>query len=188
MIRESKQALRKQMTLKRENLDSNLKKVYDQWICEQLLKIILKQNYQKIHAFLSIGSEINIFPLIKLLLEQQIQVTCPQTLGKRQLRHLVLSSLEAIETGKYGTQYPTGRLEYSGPQDLIIVPGLAFDRNCFRLGYGGGYYDAFLKNQPNAYKIGIAYPFQIVAEVPKETHDQQLNQILCKEDWETLNP
>ncbi len=99
-ISESKQALRKIMAQKRDNLAQATKKIYDQWICDSLLDIIQTQTYQRVHTYLPMGSEINLFPLIEELLNQQIQISCPKTLGKRQLEHLILHSLSEVETGK----------------------------------------------------------------------------------------
>jgi 5,10-methenyltetrahydrofolate synthetase len=66
-------------------------------------------------------------------------------------------------------------------EDFVVVPGLAFDRNRYRLGYGGGYYDNFLMTQPKAQKVGIFYPFQEVVQVPKEAHDVQLDEMVVGE-------
>ena len=63
---------------------------------------------------------------------------------------------------------------------MIIVPGLAFDAQNYRLGYGGGYYDNFIVNHAQAKKIGIFYPFQKVEKVPVEAHDFPLDKILAQ--------
>lgn len=52
--------------------------------------------------------------------------------------------------------------------DMILVPGLAYDADGYRIGYGGGYYDSFMIQHPNTIKIGVFYPFQEVACVPRE--------------------
>jgi 5-formyltetrahydrofolate cyclo-ligase len=57
---------------------------------------------------------------------------------------------------------------------------LAFDAANYRLGYGGGYYDGFLRQHPEAYKLGICYPFQKVKQVPLEAHDVRLDAVLAK--------
>jgi 5-formyltetrahydrofolate cyclo-ligase len=62
--------------------------------------------------------------------------------------------------------------------DLIIVPGVAFDRQGFRLGYGGGYYDRFLVRASRAVRIGVAYPEQLVETVWPEGHDQKLHMLV----------
>jgi 5-formyltetrahydrofolate cyclo-ligase len=175
-----KKELRQQMLIKRANLTASFKLDYDLWICQQLEKIITTKNYQTIHAYLPMGKEINITPLIVNLLSKNITVITPKTLPNRKLENRILTNLNAIEKGVFGTTHPSNIEEYKGEIDLIIVPGLAFDNNNYRLGYGGGYYDNFLVKHPEAVKIGIFYPNQQVDKVPTETHDLQLDEILIK--------
>ncbi len=179
-ILEQKKNLRQQMLIKRANLNPTFKAAYDLWICEQLEKIITTKNYQTIHAYLPMGKEIGITPLLEKLLDKNITVVTPKTLPKRKLENRVLTSLTDIEKGVFGTTHPANPTEYKGDFDLVIIPGLAYDTNNYRLGYGGGYYDNFLVNHPEAYKIGIFYPEQLVAKVPIETHDIKLDEILIK--------
>ena len=112
------------------------------------------------------------------MLTKNIKVITPKTLPKRQLENLELHALNELEKGVFGTSHPANSEIYSGNYDLIIVPGLAFDNQNYRLGYGGGYYDTFLEQHPNAFKVGIFYPFQKVSTVPKEKHDVCLDTIL----------
>lgn len=67
---------------------------------------------------------------------------------------------------------------YDGPIDLIVVPGMAFDRQGHRLGRGKGYYDRFLIKYPEVKTIGICFNFQMLDEVPAEPHDQLINEII----------
>ncbi len=177
-ITEQKKQLRQQMHSKRAELNQSYKQEYDKWICEALLKIIKENKFKTIHCYLPMGTEIDIFPLIEILLKEKLTVVTPKTLTKRRLKHLVLKSLDELEEGVYGTQYPTGDNEFLGQYDLIIVPGLAFDASNYRLGYGGGYYDNFMVEYPDARKIGICYPFQQVDKIPVEAHDLQLDDVL----------
>ena len=64
--------------------------------------------------------------------------------------------------------------------DLILVPGVAFDRELNRLGRGKGYYDKILK-QTKAYKIGVCFDFQVLEQVPTEEHDIRMEKIICSE-------
>ncbi|MFR8600866.1 MAG: 5-formyltetrahydrofolate cyclo-ligase, partial [Clostridioides difficile] len=65
--------------------------------------------------------------------------------------------------------------------DVVIVPAVAYDIHCYRLGYGGGFYDRFLENlRKDAITIGIAFDFQIFDSIPKETHDAQLDYIVTE--------
>ncbi|MGB0882851.1 MAG: 5-formyltetrahydrofolate cyclo-ligase [Vicingaceae bacterium] len=175
-----KKELRTKMLQERAQLDLGFKTEYDSWICEQLEELIIKNNFKIVHAYLPMGKEINITPLLEKLLSNNITVVTPKTLPKRQLENRVLTSLDTIEKGVFGTTHPSNPKEYKGTFDLIIIPGLAFDNNNFRLGYGGGYYDNFLVNHPEALKVGIFYPHQKVEKVPTESHDLQLDEILCQ--------
>ncbi|MFK7933981.1 MAG: 5-formyltetrahydrofolate cyclo-ligase [Saprospiraceae bacterium] len=174
----SKPLLRQHFSTSRKNLPLTQKEQFDQSICTQLFKLIEKENCRVVHTYLPVRSEINLFPLIEQLLKEKITVVCPKTLKNRQLEHLELYDLNNLETGLFKTQHPAEGKIYQGKYDLIIVPGLAFTTEGYRLGYGGGYYDTFLKDHPNALKIGAAYPFQLVEKLPVEEHDIQLNIII----------
>ncbi|MFT5762360.1 MAG: 5-formyltetrahydrofolate cyclo-ligase [Polaribacter sp.] len=180
-VLEQKDALRKEMYKKRARNKSDFKKKYDLWICSQLEQLVKEKNVKTVHAYLPMGTEIDIRPFIQKALKQNIKIISPKTLPKRQLENLELHSLETIGKGVFGTSHPANSTIYSGDYDLIIVPGLAFDNQNFRLGYGGGYYDTFLEQHPTTFKIGIFYPFQEVTSVPKEAHDVSLDTVLVQE-------
>ena len=132
-----------------------------------------------IHTFLSMGSEVYILPLIEKLLEDGKIVICPKTLPKRRLENRKLASLNELEEGVFGTKHPSNPEEYKGEIDLFLVPGVAFDVNNNRLGYGGGYYDTLLAEYPQSLKWAICFPEQIVEQVPAETHDKKMDKIFC---------
>lgn len=180
---EEKKKLRIEMHKKRANISSAQKKLYDQKICNRLEELILQQKAKVVHAYLPMGKEIDISPLLSLLLMKGITVVTPKTLKNRKLQNLVLTSLTEVEQGVFGTTHPAKSVEYTGGFDFIIVPGLAFDSNNYRLGYGGGYYDNFLVNHPNAQKVGIFYPVQQVDIVPTEPHDVKLDTIISLENF-----
>ena len=182
-IIDRKKILRKDMLLKRSKLLNPAKKKYDEWICNTFWNIIKTHQFKKVHCYLPMGTEIDITPLINNMLHDGITVVTPKTLTKRRLQHLVLASLNELEQGLFGTQYPANGMEFLGTYDLIIVPGLSFNSLNYRLGYGGGYYDNFMEQHPNSKKIGICYPFQFVEKIPLEAHDLQLDEILVDLDF-----
>lgn len=67
---------------------------------------------------------------------------------------------------------------YTGALDLIVVPGMAFDRQGHRLGRGKGFYDRFLVKYPNVKTMGICFDFQLLDEIPAEPHDQLIGEII----------
>lgn len=86
---------------------------------------------------------------------------------------------------KAGEQFGIG--EPTGPEftelekvDLIIVPGVAFDRKRNRMGRGRGFYDRLLKSTPNAFKVGVGFDFQLVDEVPVEPFDVAMDRVIVE--------
>lgn len=180
MISELKSSLRKEMLIKRAQFSINKKIVYDNWVVDQLINRVVLLKPKVVHVYLPMGKEIDIFPLIQYFLDNKITVVSPKTLPNRKLENRILRDLSDLEKGVFGTSHPKNPHIYKGQIDFIIIPGLAFDNNNYRLGYGGGYYDNFLKNFPNAHKVGIFYPFQKVEVVPREEHDVKLDEVICK--------
>lgn len=176
-ITSAKKQLRSQMLSQRNSLNPDWKNKYDTLCCSYIYERIHKRGATSVHSYIPMGSEINILALLNQLLEDGIQIVTPKTLKNRQLEHLILDDLSELESGLFNTQHPNSKQIYTGSYDLILVPGLAFDYNSYRLGYGGGYYDNFLKNHPDSWTIGLAYPFQYLKEVPRESHDIQLKEI-----------
>lgn len=86
-----------------------------------------------------------------------------------------------LRIGAYGIEEPvrTPFTDYAAI-DLAVIPGVAFDSRGNRLGRGKGYYDRLLPHMPTTYKIGICFPFQLVKEVPAETSDIRMDEIVTQ--------
>lgn len=87
---------------------------------------------------------------------------------------------ESLSQGAFGILEPTGALYPESDYDkidLAIIPGMAFDSYCNRLGRGKGYYDRLLPRLTNAYKIGVCFPFQRLENIPSEPHDCKVNEV-----------
>lgn len=174
-----KHILRERMKEQRKMLSSEQKQIFDKMICEKLHDLIIEKGAKVVHSFIPMSDEINILPIIKNLLHNEVKVVCPKAMKNRVMQNLVLRSIDNLENGVYGTQHPANSNEYTGDYDIILVPGLAFDNQMNRLGYGAGYYDKFLNRQSNAIKIGVCYPFQLLDRIPVEQHDVVLDEIVC---------
>lgn len=173
-----KKRLRQQVLKQRAKLDSQARLGFDQNLYEQCCQIIKAQNPKRVHIYLSLEGEVNTQKIIEYCWQNEITVVVPETLKRGQLRHRLLEVGAEMEYGSLNCRWPKNGAEYLGPYDLIICPGLAFTALGARLGYGGGYYDRFLQNQKEALKIALAYPFQVLADLPKEKHDIMLDRIL----------
>lgn len=99
---------------------------------------------------------------------------------------LVLRQYTGPECLKAGEQFGIG--EPTGPVftdmekvEMIVVPGVAFDKRGNRMGRGRGFYDRLLKRTPNAYKVGVAFDFQMVESVPVEPFDVAMDEVIFDE-------
>jgi len=67
--------------------------------------------------------------------------------------------------------------------DLVIVPGVVFDKNLNRIGFGKGYYDKILNRlKPSAKKVALAHDFQVLEDIPAEEHDVKMDMIITEKN------
>lgn len=173
-----KENLRHQMLTSRKQMSPKEKRRLDYDICERLKTIVIRKATKVIHVYLPIKGEVDITPFINWSLKKDIKIICPKVLPKRQLENLVFTGFNNIEVGPFQTIHPSGNIIYNGQIDLIVLPGLAFDKNLNRLGYGGGYYDRFLLKQMESLKVAVLYDFQIHESIPVEGHDVKVDVLL----------
>jgi 5-formyltetrahydrofolate cyclo-ligase len=126
--------------------------------------------------------EVNTFPLLAEALKAGKRVLCPRVdRSEHRLRLFELRSLDSdLEPGILGIPEPRrGCAEVEPNQvDWALVPGLAFDRRCYRLGRGAGHYDRLLPRlRPKAARWALAFDCQLFPELPIEPHDAQLDGI-----------
>lgn len=96
------------------------------------------------------------------------------------IRPCLFDSHAHLQRGPYGVYEPTQkRFVRLDELDLVVVPGVAFDRKGNRLGRGKGYYDRLLKRlSPKTYSIGIAFDFQILPSIPSTDNDISVKRII----------
>lgn len=128
------------------------------------------------------GTEIDVRPLLLALLARGHDVLLPETPPRGQpLAFRRWTPGAAMLPGRFGTLYPDGPTAAPG---LLLVPLLAFDAACNRLGYGGGYYDRTIPvlraANPGLRTIGCAYASQQVDEVPVLPHDAPLDAVVTE--------
>lgn len=181
-----KKDFRKKVIEYRNNKDTDFISTNSQKITEKLLSMNCIKDANTIMLYLDFNNEVSTYSLIKKLLNLGKIVSSPITLKEE--RKLIPSQITDL---KNGIQYGAYNIREPKPEcspainikdlDVVIVPAVAYDKNCYRLGYGGGFYDRFLENlRKDAVTIGIAFDLQIFDEVPKEAHDAQLDYIVTE--------
>ncbi|WP_142848777.1 5-formyltetrahydrofolate cyclo-ligase [Telmatospirillum sp. J64-1] len=136
-------------------------------------------------AYWPMGDEIDPRPLMEWLHGRGCVVALPVVEARGQpLEFRLWRPGDLLEAGNHGTQHPSGAMPSVTPS-LLLVPLLAFDRQGWRLGYGGGYYDrtiAALRDRDVPLRtVGIAYAAQEVEAVPVDGYDQRLDAVVTDE-------
>lgn len=173
----TKQEIRKYYLEKRRQLSQNNERMISKLISDKVLILNEIKKAKTIALYLPINNEVDTQELINGLLNKKKQITAPRYFDDKNYRFVKFSGWENLERGPFGILQPVTKTVIDSQKiDAVIMPGLAFDSNGVRLGYGKGVYDKLLFDS-KALKIGLAYDFQIVDQLPQETHDLIMNMV-----------
>jgi 5-formyltetrahydrofolate cyclo-ligase len=134
-------------------------------------------------AYLPIGTEIATAPIIAALHQRGAQIALPRVTSRTSpLRFYTWSPGEPLTAGPFGLQQPVDDAPELTP-DVILTPLLGFDRAGNRIGYGAGHYDRAFAAHPHARRVGIAWSFQHVPQIPVDPWDVPLHAIATEREW-----
>ena len=175
-----KAELRKQVLQEMKALPQEQKQAMDQALTDQFLKHPFYQEAKVIATYLSFPHEFQTQELIEQALRDGKKVLMPKTYPKGRMDFVVYDPQQLVKTS-FGLLEPQGNLEVvdASQIDLIHVPGLAFTTEGYRIGYGGGYYDRYLKHF-SGNTLSTVYPCQIRDFIP-EDHDIPVQEVLIDE-------
>ena len=175
-----KSELRKQVLHEMRALSQEQKQAIDQALTERLLHHPFYQEAKVIASYLSFPHEFQTQELIEQALRDGKKVLMPKTYPKGRMDFVVYDPQQLVKTS-FGLLEPQGNLEVvdASQIDLIHVPGLAFTTDGYRIGYGGGYYDRYLKYFPG-HTLSTVYPCQIQDFSP-ENYDIPVQEVLIDE-------
>ncbi|MFH2005210.1 MAG: 5-formyltetrahydrofolate cyclo-ligase [bacterium] len=181
-LRNNKRRLRRRILAERDRLTADQIALRSARLHAALFALPEYQAAATVHLFAPFGSEVNTRPILRQLWDRQRCAVLPRVAPNRQLDHLAVGGWQDLEPGFRGIPEPSARCRETRPRDvdLVLVPGVAFDRRGGRLGYGGGYYDRFLQDCP-APRVALTFALQLVDEVPREPHDLLVNKIVTDE-------
>ena len=177
--------LRKVALSLRSNLTETMQDEFSSEIGRKAVEYILAKGFRKVHSYLSYRSEVETLDIIKELLAHALQVSVPivvQDNGNETLSHSVIENISDIKPGRYGIPVPRSiQIADLSNLDAVLIPVVAFDNSGMRLGYGKGFYDRFLSSiRPGVERIGLAYSLQEVGKIPKNSHDELMNQVITE--------
>lgn len=167
----NKQALRAQIREKKRAMTEEEIVSRSMALTEKFLSTDAYRQAKTIYGYLSYNQEVRTGPLLAQALKDGKAVAVPKVCGE-EMRFILMTDLDAVAKGYAGIPEPIADGPIAlDPTALVLMPGLAFDRQGRRLGYGGGFYDKFLAAEPNHPKIALCYDFQLLPALETDSHD-----------------
>lgn len=182
----NKTEIRNEMINKRLNLNNEMKAELDESIYMNVCNSTSFKKAENIFIYVSLDYEVDTKKIINKAFSLGKNVSVPKVISKSKgMVAVTIKGLLQLSLGKYNILEPEidNNIANANEFDLIIVPGLAFDNKGGRLGYGGGFYDRYLKSCPSTCSIvALAYSFQIIDEVPMDINDVKINNIITEKE------
>lgn len=136
------------------------------------------QNAKTIYGYLPYNQEVRTVPMLERALKDGKKVAVPKVYGD-EMKFLYLDDLNAVAKGYAGIPEPIADEPVAQDETaLVLMPGLAFDPQGHRIGYGGGFYDKFLAAEPNHPTLALCYEFQMLPKLDVEDHDIPVDTVL----------
>lgn len=173
-----KQALRKAIREKKRAMT-------EEQICEASLRLgellVRSEMYQQaktVYGYLPYNQEVRTTAMLQRALLDGKRVAVPK-IYVDEMRFIYLDDLSRVEKGYSGIPEPIADGPVADdPTALVLMPGLAFDPEGHRVGYGGGFYDRFLEKEPNHPTLALCYEFQMLPKLQTQEHDIPVDCVL----------
>ena len=180
----NKQELRSEFLRIRRAAAPAQREIWNRRIAELFAGWPIYQQCRSVMFYVATADETATAGLIEDALHRGKQVYAP-LLGTQycEMSAAAIKRPQDLVVGKYGLKMPppdSATLAARESIDLIVVPGVAFDRTGNRLGMGAGYYDRFFSRTRHAVRLGLAWDCQVVAEAPYEPHDVRMHYLLTE--------
>ena len=131
-----------------------------------------------VYGYLPYNQEVRTVPILERALADGKRVAVPKVYGD-EMRFIYMTDLSFVEKSEMGIPEPVADGPVADdPTALVLMPGLAFDPQGHRIGYGGGFYDKFLANEPGHPTVALCYEFQMLPELETEEFDIPVDCVL----------
>ena len=144
-------------------------------LCRRLAEWDLLRKARRVMAYIAFRNELDLSPLFEAL--PGIEWIVPRVVGTRLVLHPY--DPQRLVRHRFGMLEPAADLPVIAPDtlDMVLVPGVCFDLQGGRMGFGGGFYDSFLPTT-NALRVGITFDDCLLDEVPCDAHDQRMDWVV----------
>jgi 5-formyltetrahydrofolate cyclo-ligase len=157
---------------------------------EEIVRKLLEHPWYRdcttLFTYVSMDNEVQTRQLIEKAFEDGKRVCVPRVVPRQQMQAVPITNPSTdLEKGFFGVLEPVAHLQPVSQHevDLVVVPGLVFDREGYRIGYGGGYYDKYLENLPSHCRtVGLAFHTLITDRIPREAHDKKVMLVITEKE------
>ena len=168
----------------RRNLPATCREAYSQQICQHLADLPEMRGVRTILAYAASEDEADVSAFCRRAAEQGVRVAYPVSYPGGRMEARVPLDAESWERGRFGLLQPrTDRSALLAPEetDAVLIPCVAFDSACRRLGHGAGYYDRYLPQCRRARRIAVAFEAQKLAAVSVDDHDVPMQLVVTEQ-------
>ncbi len=176
-----KEDVRRKLLKRRVSQNPEEKREKDGQIRERLSSLPEFAKAGSLLLYYPIKGEPDLTPLFYAIISEGRRLILPKVSGN-DMRLITVEDPSQLRKGAYGIPEPSsGQETEPSDVDLAVVPGIAFDRKGYRVGFGKGYYDRLLK-KVSAPKVGVAYSFQVLESVPRDEWDEPVDVVVTENE------
>lgn len=147
-------------------------------LAERFLDSEAYKNAKTVYGYLPYNQEVRTVPMLEQALKDGKRVAVPKCYGD-EMRFIFMDDLSKVEKGYAGIPEPIADEPVADDETaLVLMPGMAFDPQGHRIGYGGGFYDKFLAQEPNHPTLALCYEFQVLPHLETEEFDIPVDYVI----------
>ena len=174
----NKQELRKAIRTRKRAMTEEEIEQRSRCLCRKFLESAAYRDCRTLYGYLPYNQEVRTVPILEQAIADGKLVAVPKVYGD-DMKFIYLTDLTQVSKGYAGIPEPIADGPVARDETaLVLMPGLAFDPQGHRIGYGGGFYDKFLAAEPNHPTLALCYDFQLLPELETEEHDIPVDTVL----------
>ncbi len=184
---ETKISIRKKALMLRGELSKEQRFLYSRQISDKLVSLSSYKNADIVLGFVGYGSEIDTIPFLEQARADGKQVFCPVSYEDGTMQFYRYDGKDSLAEGYKGIPEPKERQNIFSPEEnhtkkvFLLMPGVAFDKEGHRIGYGKGFYDRYFCNYKPDASVAVCYSCQIFSQIPHEPHDIRASLIITED-------
>lgn len=174
---EKKQDIRTRILSLRDQLPEEARQAKSDCICKAVVGHELFLAAKTIYCYVSFRSEVDTQAIIRHAWRAGKKVAVPKVTGNHEMCFYYIDSMADLKPGFFQVPEPVTGTVAKESDALVIMPGAAFDQKGGRIGYGKGFYDYYLTENPGQPRMGLAFALQVLDVIPSDAHDVKVQML-----------